>query len=206
MNARQTLAAKRLLLVACFVPFLILVARLAAGTLGGNPVRTAILYTGDWTMRFLILSLAVRPLSDLARRKALLQYRRPLGLVALFYAALHFAVYLGLDYFFCLAVVLQEARRSPYIVVGFGSFLLLVFLGATSVRSWMRRLGAKRWVSIHRLVYPVAVGGVVHYALKAKTAGPELLIYAGLVAALLVYRLMRKPLGLSDRGLPFPRT
>jgi sulfoxide reductase heme-binding subunit YedZ len=205
MDARQTLLAKRLLLAACFVPLLLLAARLAAGTLGGNPVRTAILYAGDWTMRFLILSLAVRPLSDVARRMDLLHFRRQLGLVALFYAALHFGMYLGLDYLFYLRVVLQEARRSPYIIVGFGSFLLLVFLGATSVKSWMRRLGAKRWSRMHRLVYPVAVGGVVHYALKAKTAGPELLSYAALVAALLVYRLMRKPLGLSGRGLPSPR-
>ena len=146
-------------------------------------------------MRLLILSLAVRPLSDLCRLKTLLPYRRPLGLGALFYASLHFALYLGLEYFFRLPVLLQDALCTPYILVGFGTLLILILLGVTSARGLMRRLGPKRWGSIHRLVYPVAVGGVVHYALKAKTTSPELLVYAALVAALLVYRLMRKPLG-----------
>jgi sulfoxide reductase heme-binding subunit YedZ len=201
----RTRSACRLLFIACLAPLFYLAARFSVGALAGNPVRTAILYTGDWTMRLLIVSLAVRPLSDLTRLKTLLSYRRPIGLGALFYAALHFALYLGLEYFFRLSVLLKDAWSTPYVLVGFGSLLILIFLGATSVRSWIRRLGPKRWGSIHRLVYPVAVGGVAHYALKAKTASPELLAYAALVGVLLVYRLTRKPLGLSDRGLAFPQ-
>jgi sulfoxide reductase heme-binding subunit YedZ len=200
MTLRPTRLSCRLLFVLCLVPFFWIAARFALGAVGGNPVRTLILYAGDWAMRLLILTLAVRPLSDLAPRAALLPYRRPLGLAALFYASLHFAVYLGLEYFFQLPLVLRDALCSPYILVGFGSFLGLVLLGVTSARGLMRRLGEKRWKGIHRLVYPVAVGGVVHYALKAKTAGPELLSYAALVAALLVYRLLRKPLGLAPRA------
>ena len=208
MNGKWPRVARRSLIFFCSVPLLYLVVRLVYGTLGANPVRTAILHTGDWTMRLLILCLAVKPLSDVTRIKALLPYHRPLGLFALFYAALHFAIFLGLDYFFQLPLVLKEARKSPYIIVGFGSFLILVFLGATSIKSWMRRLGVRRWSRIHLLVYPVAVGGVVHNALKAKTAGPGLLIYAALVAALLVYRLLRKPLGFcrpEGRMPGFPR-
>jgi methionine sulfoxide reductase heme-binding subunit len=201
-----TRPACRLLFVACLVPFFYLVVRFAVGAPAGNPVRTAILFTGDWTMRLLILSLAVRPLSDIARLKTLLAFRRPLGLGALFYAALHFAAYLGLEYFFRIPVLLEDARRTPNIIVGFGSLLVLVLLGVTSARGLMRRLGRKRWGSIHKLVYPVAVGGVAHYALKAKTSSPELLAYAALIAVLLVYRLMRKTLGLSDLAPASPRT
>jgi sulfoxide reductase heme-binding subunit YedZ len=203
MNLR-TRPACRLLFVACLLPLFYLAVRFAAGALSGNPVRTAILYTGDWTMRLLMLSLAVRPLSDLVRLKTLLPFRRPLGLGALFYASVHFALYLGLEYFFRFSIMLQDARCTPYILVGFGTLLVFILLGVTSARGLMRRLGPKRWGSIHRLAYPVAVGGVAHYALKAKTASPELLAYAAVVAVLLVYRLMRKPLGLSDRGHSSP--
>jgi sulfoxide reductase heme-binding subunit YedZ len=182
-------AATKLLFLLCLVPFLYQMIDLAVGGFGSVPVRVLILSTGDWTMRFLLASLAVRPLSSIFKYERYVPFRRTLGLVSLFYVCLHFMIYIGLDYLFQIKIVVQEALSTPHILVGFGSFIVLVVLGVTSLRPIIARLGARRWRLLHRFAYLAAVGGLVHYLLKSKVVGIELIAYASVLAVLLGYRI-----------------
>ena len=182
-------AAPKLLFLICLMPFVYQLIHLAIGGFGAVPVRILILSTGDWTMRFLLASLAVRPLSAIFKYKRYVPFRRTLGLVALFYVCLHFMIYIGLDYLFQIKIVVQEALSTPHILVGFGSFIVLVVLGITSLRRLIARLGARRWRLLHRFAYLAAVGGIVHYLLKSKVVGFELIAYTSVLAVLLGYRI-----------------
>jgi sulfoxide reductase heme-binding subunit YedZ len=174
--------------IACALPLLILIVRFAVGMLGADPVRTLLLATGDWTMRLLLLTLAVTPLKDLSGWNGVFFLRRVFGLYSLLYAGLHLLVYLGLDYLFDLRLILNAAIDSPFIMVGFGSFLLLIPLGVTSMRSLMRRMERRNWRILHGLVYLTAIGGVVHYLLKLKVISGEFVVYTVVLALLLLYR------------------
>ena len=180
---------KSLVSVACLIPFLLLVMRFLLGRLGADPVQTIILFTGDWTLRFLILTLAMTPLREVSGWKAAHGYRRVLGLFSLLYACLHFLAYVGLSYLFDIPLVVEEALRSPFIIVGFGSFLLLITLGVTSLRSIMGSMSRRDWRIVHALVYLVGVGGVVHYLLKLKVISGEFILYTVILALLLLYRI-----------------
>jgi len=182
-------AAPKLLFLLCLVPFVYQMIHLAVGGFGAVPVRVLMLSTGDWTMRFLLASLAVRPLSTIFNYKRYIPFRRILGLVSLFYVCLHFMIYIGLDYLFQFRIVVLEALSTPHILVGFGSFIVLAVLGVTSLRRIIARLGARRWRLLHRFAYLAAVGGIVHYLLKSKVVGFELIAYASVLAVLLGYRI-----------------
>ncbi len=173
----------------CLVPFLILVVRAATFNLGANPVQALMLSSGDWTMRILLAMLAVTPVSRLTGWKKVEWLRRPLGLFALFYVCVHFMIYIGIDYFFKVGLIVHEALKNPSVIVGFGVFLIIVLLGITSFRSVMRRMDAKCWKIIHRLVYVVGVGGVVHYLLKVKVIPVELIVYTSILLVLLLFRI-----------------
>jgi sulfoxide reductase heme-binding subunit YedZ len=174
--------------IACAIPLVLLIIRFLLGRLGADPVKTLLLSTGDWTMRFLLLTLAVTPVVDLSGWKKIVFLRRMFGLYALLYAGLHFLVYLGLDCLFNIRIILREALNSPFIIVGFGSFLLLIPLGITSIRSLMRRMERRNWRLLHGLVYLIGIGGVVHYLLKLKVISNEFVVYTVLLALLLLYR------------------
>jgi sulfoxide reductase heme-binding subunit YedZ len=174
--------------IACTIPLLLLIIRFLTGRLGADPVRTLLLSTGDWTMRFLLLSLTITPAIELSGWKSLFFLRRLFGLYSLLYAGLHFLVYLGLDYLFNLGIILGEASKTPFIVVGFVSFLLLIPLGVTSVKSIMQRMERSSWRLVHSLVYVISMGGVVHYLLKLKVISHEFVVYTVLLALLLLYR------------------
>lgn len=176
--------------VVCLVPFFILVIRALTFNLGANPVQTLLLSSGDWTMRMLLALLAVTPVSRLTGWRKVEWLQRPLGLYALFYVCVHFMIYIGIDYFFKLDVMVREALKNPSIIVGFGGFLIFVLLGVTSFRSVMRRMGGKRWKMVHRLVYLVGVSGIVHYLLKVKVIPLELILYAAVLLLLLIFRLV----------------
>ncbi|MDG4563084.1 MAG: protein-methionine-sulfoxide reductase heme-binding subunit MsrQ [Candidatus Competibacter sp.] len=155
--------------------------------LGANPVETLSHRTGDWSLRFLLLTLAVTPLRRLSGWNWLLKFRRMLGLFAFFYVCLHLGVYLIFDQFFDPAAILEDIAKRPYITVGFAGFLLLIPLAATSTNGMIKRLG-RNWQRLHRLVYLIGMLGVVHYWWLVKADISEPLLYAGLLTMLLGYR------------------
>ena len=156
--------------------------------LGANPVETLSHRTGDWSLRFLLLTLAITPLRRLSGWTGVQKYRRMLGLFAFFYVGLHFTVYLVFDQFFDWTAIVADIARRPYITVGFAAFVLLIPLAITSTNGMIRRLG-RHWQRLHRLVYLTAILGVLHYAWLVKADLREPLLYGGLLAALLGYRL-----------------
>ncbi len=158
------------------------------GELGANPVETLSHRTGDWSLRFLLLTLAVTPVRRWTGWNRLQQFRRMLGLFAFFYVSLHFAVYLIFDQFFDWTAIVADVIKRPYVTVGFAAFLLLIPLAITSTHGMMRRLG-RNWQRVHRLVYLIAVLGVLHYAWLVKADLTEPLLYGGVLAVLLGYRL-----------------
>jgi len=176
-----------LLVGACLVPAAWLAFAAATDRLGANPVEEITHATGEWTLRLLVATLAVTPLRRITGIAALAPLRRSLGLSAFFYACLHVATYFSLDLGFEFGALLEDVIERPYITVGFASFLGLAVLAATSSRTSKRKLG-RRWVALHRTVYAVAVGGVVHFLWSVKADLREPLVYAGVVALLLGLR------------------
>jgi sulfoxide reductase heme-binding subunit YedZ len=166
--------------------------------LGANPVEFIARSTGFWTLTFLTLTLAVTPLRRLLGWSWLLRLRRMLGLYAFFYGCLHFSTYLVLDQFFDLAAIVQDVAKRPYITVGFTCFLLLIPLAATSTDRVIRRLGARRWQKLHRLVYLIGIGGVIHFwwLVKADVTQPALFAAAlfVLLGSRVVHALRRRAL------------
>jgi len=155
--------------------------------LGVNPVEFVEHATGDWTLRFLCLTLCVTPLSRLSGWSWWAKRRRMIGLFTAFYAALHFSIYLVLDADLSAGAILKDVVKRPYITVGFIAFVILCALAATSTDAMIRRL-RKWWARLHSLVYAAAVLGVVHYYWLVKADHRRPLRYAAAVAALLAYR------------------
>ena len=186
-------AAKPLLFVACLLPLLWLVYGAATDQLGANPAEALLRATGDWTLRFLCLTLAVTPLRMLAGLPALARFRRMLGLYVYFYALLHLLGYSWFDMGFELAEIMRDIAKRPFILVGFTAFLLLTPLALTSFNRAMRWLGARRWQRLHRLAYATAMLGLLHFfwMRAAKNRLDEVLVYAVILGALLGWRLWR---------------
>lgn len=183
--------AKSLIFIACLVPLGGLIFQGLNGTLGANPIEHITHTTGDWTLRFLLITLAVTPARRLLGRPELIKFRRMLGLFAFFYGCLHFLTWIGVDQFFDWASMMKDVRKRPFITVGFTGFVLLVPLAITSTKGWIRSLGGKNWRMLHRLIYVSAVAGVVHYWWLVKSDITRPAVYGSLVAALLGYRLVR---------------
>jgi len=156
--------------------------------LGANPVETVTHVTGDWALRFLLLSLSVTPLRRLFGWSWAAPLRRTLGLTAFGYACCHYLIYLGLEHFFDWRLIVEDVLERRYVWAGFTAFLCLVSLAATSTRAMMRRLG-RRWVSLHRLVYLAAVLGVIHFLWLVKSDLREPLLYVAVLTFLLGLRL-----------------
>lgn len=173
----------------CLVPLGILVWRALTANLGANPVEFIQHATGDWTLRFLVLTLCITPFRKLLKLPDLIRFRRMLGLFAFFYACLHFLTYLGPDQSFDLAAMWKDVAKRPFITVGFTAFVLLIPLAITSTAGWIRRLGGRRWQMLHRLIYISAICGVIHYYWLVKSAVLRPLTYAAIVAVLLLWRL-----------------
>ena len=191
---------KPLVFLSALLPFAIMLRGAWVGDLGANPLETVTHGTGDWALRFLLLTLAMTPLRRLLHRSWPLRMRRMLGLYAFFYASLHFLIWLVLDQELSWHNILGDIAKRPYITVGFTAWLLLVPLAATSTRWAMRRLG-RRWTRLHRLVYPIAILAVVHYLWLVKADLFEPLLYGAILAVLLLARL-RLPHGLRLRATP----
>ena len=170
-------------------PLGVLVFGAFTGGLGANPIEAITHGTGDWTLRFLLLTLAVTPLRTLTRWNPLVRFRRMFGLFAFFYASLHLLTYVWLDKFFSWREIARDIHRRPFITMGFLAFVVLVPLAATSTAGMIRRMGGRAWRRLHRLVYLSAIAGVVHYwwLVKADVSRPRL--YAMALAVLLGSRL-----------------
>jgi len=176
----------------CLVPALLLGWRALNGDLGANPIEFITHWTGDWTIRFLCITLSITPLRRLLRLPDLIRFRRMLGLFGFFYASLHFLTWFVLDKFFDWNEILKDVVKRPFITAGFTAFVLLIPLAVTSTIGWIRRLGGKRWQMLHRLIYVSACAGVVHYYWLVKSDIRLPVFYGAIVAVLLVYRLMAR--------------
>ena len=190
LDQRQVRRVKAALALLCLVPLALLAWRGFNHRLGANPIEYITRSTGWWTLTFLLLTLAVTPLRRWSGWNWLLRLRRMLGLTAFFYACLHFTTYLWLDQFFDLMSIAKDIVKRPFITVGFSAFVLLIPLAATSTKRMVQRLGGKRWQLLHRLVYAIAVLGVVHFWWLVKKDIREPLVFAAVAALLLGVRLV----------------
>lgn len=157
--------------------------------LGAEPIKALEHALGLWSLRFLIVSLCVTPLRDVTGVR-LIAYRRTLGLLAFYYAALHLAAWLVLDQGFAWDAIVKDILKRPYITIGMVAFLILIPLAATSNATMIKRMGAAAWQRLHRWVYVAAALAAVHFVMVVKAWPPEPLVYAAIVAALLAYRLI----------------
>jgi methionine sulfoxide reductase heme-binding subunit len=166
-------------------PWVMLLIRGFNDALGANPIETVERSLGYWTLTFLMITLSVTPLRRWLGWPWLIRFRRMFGLYAFFYASLHFLAYVGLDNFFDWPAIFGDIAKRPYITVGFPAFVLLIPLAITSTARMIRRLGYARWQHLHRLVYVIAIGGVVHYwwLVKKDVTGP--VQFAGVLTLLL---------------------
>jgi methionine sulfoxide reductase heme-binding subunit len=160
--------------------------------LGADPVREIIHTCGKTALNLLLITLSVTPVRELTKLSNLLRLRRMLGLFVLFYIVLHFVAYGWLDQSLDFAAIGEDILERPYITIGMLGLLLLIPLGITSTNAMMRRLG-KRWLTLHKLVYIIAALGLWHFYWQVKKDIREPLIYIATFAALMAYRVFRKP-------------
>jgi methionine sulfoxide reductase heme-binding subunit len=186
-------ALKGALFVAALLPLARLIAAGAdlVGGLGANPVEFITRSTGTWTLVFVCIVLAMTPLRQVTGWAWPIRIRRMLGLFAFFYAVLHLTTYVWLDQWFDLGAMLRDIIQRPFVTSGAVGFLLMVPLALTSTDAMVRRLG-RRWLTLHRLVYAVAIAGVLHFwwHKAGKNDVGEPMVYAAIVAVLLGWRVV----------------
>jgi sulfoxide reductase heme-binding subunit YedZ len=186
---RQLTTIKAALFTVCLVPLGQIIHGIVTDSLGANPIEAVTRSLGDWTLRFLLITLAVTPLRRFIGLNWLLRLRRMLGLFTFFYASLHMLSYVCLDQFFAWNFILKDIYKRPFITVGFASFILLIPLAVTSTNAMMKRLG-RNWLRLHRAVYVIAIFGVLHFWWLVKKDITEPVLYAGILAVLLGLRLV----------------
>ncbi len=177
--------------IACLLPAASLVWRFFADDLGSDPVETLIRSTGDWGIRFIVGGLMITPLRQMGW-SAPARFRRMIGLYAFFYVCLHLTTYLAIDQGLDLPSIVGDILKRPYITIGMLAFVLLVPLAATSTAAMVRRLGGRRWMMLHRLVYPIGVLAVIHYYLLVKADVTWPVIYGTILALGFAWRIKEK--------------
>ncbi len=184
-------AAKPVVFILCLLPFAWLFYGALANQLGANPAEALIRATGDWTLRFVCIVLAVTPLRTLAGLPALARFRRMLGLFVYFYVLVHLLSYSWFDMGFDVADIAKDIAKRPFILVGFSAFVLLTPLAATSFNAAIKALGARRWQQLHKLVYVIAGLGLLHFfwMRAGKNNFTEVFVYAAIIAVLLGWRV-----------------
>ena len=192
--------SKVLIFILGLAPLFWLLWRAYNQRLTANPIEFITHYTGDWTLRLILLTLCITPARKILKQPKLIQYRRMIGLFAFFYASLHFLTYLVIDKFFDWNEILTDIGKRTYITVGFTAFVILTALAVTSTAGWIRRLGGKRWQRLHQLIYVAIVAGVVHYYWSVKSDVRDPIFYGFLAAILLGYRVWAGKFG--RRKLP----
>jgi methionine sulfoxide reductase heme-binding subunit len=182
---------KPLVFLACLGPFALLIANGfgLGGSLGANPIDKITDVTGTWTLRFVLITLAVTPLRRLSGWNTLIRFRRMLGLFAFFYGSMHFLTWAVIDQGLALQFIGADIAKRPYITVGFLGFSLMIPLAITSTAGWIRRLGGKRWNLLHRAIYLTAVCGVIHYLWLVKSDINRPMTYGAILAVLLAIRV-----------------
>lgn len=180
---------KVVVFILCLAPIFLLGLTAYKNELGPNPIEYITHATGDWTLRFLAITLAVTPLRKLLKLPDLIRFRRMLGLFAFFYGCLHLTTYVWLDKFFDWPEMVKDVYKRPFITAGFTAWLLMLPLALTSTAGWIRRLGGKRWRILHRAVYVSAMAGVIHYYWLVKSDVRRPLLYGAIVGILLIFRL-----------------
>ncbi len=173
----------------CLVPLGILIWEAVQGDLTANPTQFLEHATGDWTLRFVAITLCVSPFRKIFGLPQLIRFRRMLGLFAFFYGCLHFSIYLVFDRVLDFHGLWADIVKRKYITVGFTAFVLMIPLAVTSTARMVRRLGYKRWESLHRLIYVTAILGVIHYYWLVKSDVHLPLEYAAVMAILLGWRV-----------------
>jgi methionine sulfoxide reductase heme-binding subunit len=182
----------------CLAPLAYLIYSLSLDP-GANPIETVTNFTGIWTLRLIMITLAITPLRWLTGINQLVNYRRLVGLFAFFYATLHFIVYFVTTFFiegfsnFDASGLAADLTTRPYIIAGFTAFVLMIPLALTSTNGWIRRLGGRNWNRLHKLIYITAIAAVLHYwwkvSIKLPPDNPR--NYAILVGVLLAFRVWR---------------
>lgn len=186
-------AAKPVVFILCLLPFAWLFYGAFADQLGANPAEALIRSTGDWTLRFLCIVLAVTPLRVIGKTPSLARFRRMLGLFVYFYVLIHLLSYGWFDKGFDVPEIIKDIIKRPFILVGFSAFLLLTPLALTSFNAAVKKMGAKRWQLLHKLVYLIAGLGILHFfwMRAGKNNFAEVFVYAAIVAVLLGWRLLQ---------------
>jgi sulfoxide reductase heme-binding subunit YedZ len=190
-SSTQLKAIKSAIFIVALMPFMRLVMFAVIGNLGANPIEFITRNTGDWTLYFLCITLAVTPLRRITNWNWLIKLRRMLGLFAFFYATLHFTTFLWFDHSFDVEEMWKDVLKRPFITVGFTAFVLLIPLASTSTNAMVRRLGGKRWQWLHRAIYVIAPLGILHFWwMKAgKHDFSQPILFGMIVAALLLLRV-----------------
>jgi sulfoxide reductase heme-binding subunit YedZ len=189
VTRRQRILLKVAVWAACLAPLAALGWRLWTDPLVTNPISLATNTLGDWTLRILLLSLTMTPLRVLFRLSWPVTLRRLLGLFAFAYALLHFSIWLVVDHFFDWPEMAADIAKRPYVTVGFTALVLLTPLAATSTAGMVRRLGGTAWRRLHRLVYLIAILGVLHYLWLAKVGVRGPYYYAAWLVVLFTIRM-----------------
>lgn len=187
---KQFKGLKAAIFIAALIPFIRMAYLTVVGSLP-DPLAFITHSSGDWTLYFLVITLAVTPLRRLTKWNWLVRLRRMVGLYAFFYAFLHFLAFLWFDHFFDVAAMWKDVLKRPFITVGFAAFVLLIPLAVTSNNAMIRKLGGKRWQWIHRLIYLIAPLGILHYwwIKSAKNNIGQPLLYGVIIALLLGMRV-----------------
>ncbi len=160
------------------------------GPLGANPIEYINRFLGDWAIRFLLMALAVTPVRGITGWTTLMRFRRMIGLFAFFYVCMHLSSYIGLDQFFDWREIWRDIVKRNFITVGMANFLILLPLAATSTKGMIKRLGAKRWTKLHKLIYVAGILACFHFYMMRKGVQLEPIIYAAVCAILLGYRVV----------------
>ncbi|MGZ8193817.1 MAG: sulfite oxidase heme-binding subunit YedZ [Methylobacter sp.] len=181
-------AIKIIVFILSLVPFGLLVYGAANDQLGANPIESLHFGFGDWALRFLCIGLALTPIKTLTGQSWPMRFRRMMGLFTFFYASLHLLVFIVLDLSLSWGAFKDEVPKSPYILMGLLTFLLLVPMAVTSTKKMQKRLG-RNWLTLHRLVYVAGLTALVHYFWLVKSDYTEPLIYAGVISILLAVRI-----------------
>ena len=188
MTGKQITLLKTVIFLLALVPFVLLLVRGWKNELGANPIETVTHITGIWTIRFLVITLAITPLRKLTGQAILIRFRRMLGLFTFFYASMHFLIYIWLDQYFDWPFIIKDITEHPYVIVGFTAFLILFSLAVTSPRFIVRKMG-KNWKKLHRLIYPAAFLASFHFLWLVKSDIREPLLYFALFTILMLLRL-----------------
>lgn len=176
----------------CLFPAVLLTYDFFTGGLSFNPIDDVIDISGRWTLRFLLMTIAITPLRRVSGFTPLTRFRRMIGLYAFFYSMIHVSMHAIFSFGLDVGALLRDIPQRPFITAGFVAWITMLPLAVTSTTGWIRRLGGRRWQLLHRLVYATAVAGVIHYFWNYKVTEPGPVLYIALAVLLLGFRVIHR--------------